>query len=229
MLLVLVLTGALLASAAGTVRHDARLVRAQRAGADVGDAVLTVRAVLRGELRWAEPRTDLALDGPGALTLRAARGLAIVCRRDGDDLVVRYRGLRVPEPAKDSVLGIGDDRAAGLRHAARAPGACPVEPGETAYLWRLDEPARAGAFLLFESGSYHLADSAFRYRRGRSGRQPLTPEVFRKPRFQGANGAEGGLLAVTTVLPAADSTAPRRATAFLANATTPDDSAASAP
>ena len=31
---------------------------------------------------------------------------------------------------------------------------------------------------LFERGSYHLSDATLRYRRGASGRQPLTPEVW---------------------------------------------------
>jgi hypothetical protein len=31
---------------------------------------------------------------------------------------------------------------------------------------------------LFERGSYHLTGSALRYRRGGSGRQPLTPEIW---------------------------------------------------
>jgi hypothetical protein len=40
----------------------------------------------------------------------------------------------------------------------------------------LSEGARPSLVRLFESGEYHLADGALRYRRGGGGRQPLTPE-----------------------------------------------------
>jgi hypothetical protein len=52
--------------------------------------------------------------------------------------------------------------------------------GDTVETWRLDAPADPHAVVarLFEKGSYHLALAALRYRRGASGRQPLTPEVW---------------------------------------------------
>jgi len=46
--------------------------------------------------------------------------------------------------------------------------------------WRLDVPIQPGMLVarLYERGSYHLSGSALRYRRGASGRQPLTPELW---------------------------------------------------
>ncbi len=47
---------------------------------------------------------------------------------------------------------------------------------------------------LFERGSYHVSGAALRYRRGRGGRQPLTPEVFDTP--PSGFVKEGGSLAL---------------------------------
>lgn len=38
--------------------------------------------------------------------------------------------------------------------------------------------------LVFETGAYHLADGALRYRRGRSGRQPLVEAILRTSPFR---------------------------------------------
>jgi hypothetical protein len=97
-------------------------------------------------------------------------------------LVVSYRGDRAPDPSKDSVLlvtgtGLSVVRALVGTGAASTP--CPTWAGASTR-WRLDlgAPARVVVARLFERGSYHLADAALRYRRGASGRQPLTPEVW---------------------------------------------------
>ena len=49
--------------------------------------------------------------------------------------------------------------------------------------WTLSGGVPSGAILVryFEHGSYHLSGSAFRYRRGGAGRQPLTPETLLTP------------------------------------------------
>ncbi len=50
------------------------------------------------------------------------------------------------------------------------------------------EPASRGIVLIFERGSYHLADGAFRYRRGRAGRQPVTEALLAAGSFEVERG-----------------------------------------
>ena len=128
--------------------------------------------------------------------LRAFRGTGIVCPPDGisNELVVSFRGDRQPDPEKDSVLLIGVDGSrtvAGLSGVGTAQEACGVGPRPPA-LWRLDRPVPVDIVLarLFERGSYHLSGSALRYRRGGSGRQPLTPEVWSMPATRWTESAE---------------------------------------
>jgi hypothetical protein len=151
------------------------------------DALVALRVsrhVLRRELRHGVAGTDWELDGD-SLSLRAFRGVALVCASDSASatLVVSYAGDRAPDPAKDSVALLTEDGAAAVRAIlATEPAAiaCPGLGGGEAESWRLDRGAPPGtlAAKLFERGSYHLSDGALRYRRGASGRQPLTPEVW---------------------------------------------------
>lgn len=144
------------------------------------------RFVPRRELRYALAGRDWWVDAD-SLALRAFRGTGVVCPTDGvsSDLVVSFRGDRQPDPEKDSVLLIGANGSASVA-ALSAVGtvteACGVGPATPA-LWRLDRPAPSQVVVarLFERGAYHLSGSALRYRRGASGRQPLTPEIWSMP------------------------------------------------
>ena len=140
------------------------------------------RHVLRRELRQGVPGRDWAAT-PDSVGLRAFRGVAFVCASDttAAELTVSYRGDRSPDPAKDSVLlltaeGVVDARA--LIGTGAASTSCPGSGASQR--WRLDRGAPAGVVVarLYERGSFHLSDAALRYRRGASGRQPLTPEVW---------------------------------------------------
>jgi hypothetical protein len=51
-------------------------------------------------------------------------------------------------------------------------------------------PPQTVLVRLFERGSYHLSGSALRYRRGGSGRQPLTPEIWSMPATRWVESAE---------------------------------------
>jgi hypothetical protein len=106
-----------------------------------------------------------------------------VCANDSvaAELTVTYRGERTPDPTKDSVLVItaeGRVEARALRGVGTAASSC-VAPGVRQRL-RMEVGAPSGtvAVRVFERGSYYLSDAALRYRRGASGRQPLTPEVW---------------------------------------------------
>lgn len=181
-----------------------RLTRLQGERVAAAETRRVAASILAAELRYLEPGTDLRILDRDSLALRAFRGGAVSCASKGGGTLVRYRGLRAPEPAKDSVVGVGEPRGAGgavsaggaggaggpggatvarpLLSSAAATTGCPLLPGESLYHWELDPPPPPGTLLLlFESGSYHLTGHALRYRRGESGRQPLTAELLEGP------------------------------------------------
>lgn len=150
------------------------------------DALVALRLsrhVLRTELGRSRAQVDWTVDAD-SVSLRAFRGTALVCSSDtaAAEIVVSYRGRRAPDPAKDSVLLIGPDGATASRDliAVGVGSGCATGDGGTVGTWRLDVRAPVGALLarLYERGSYHLSGRALRYRRGGSGRQPLTGEVW---------------------------------------------------
>ena len=150
-----------------------------------GEAIDTERLgwhVLSSELRAGIPARDWRVEGGKVIPLRAFRGLADVCpsRSAADGALVRYRGMRLPDPVKDSLLVLASDgRWLALRLTSRSPSLseCPDWPGEAVERWGW-EPHVEGILLarVFERGSYHIEDKAIRYRAGDAGRQPLTAE-----------------------------------------------------
>lgn len=200
-LVVAVVLGAVVSGAAlAMLTASARLTGAQLQRAAWEEARRMAHVVLEDELRYADPVADVAL-GRDTLALRAFRGAGVACRTLADGAIVRYVGLRYPEADKDSVLVL--DAGGPMAHDVMAsrpvnvgPG-CEAGAGESLRELRAEAPIPAGAIVLvFEAGSYHLAERALRYRRGLSGRQPLTEEVFhaRPGSFSGAH--ESGTLEV---------------------------------
>lgn len=165
----------------------ARIRSAQARLAQRTDALVALRVarhLLRAELRVGEPGRDWHFVDD-SLALRAFRGTALVCpaRPSADELLVRYAGLRGPDPAKDSLLLVterGDVEVRALAGVAASNDPCGAAASGPSGRWRLDREPPADVVLarLFEHGSYHLSASALRYRRGLSGRQPLTPEAW---------------------------------------------------
>jgi hypothetical protein len=153
---------------------------------DVLVATRISRTVLRGELARGEAGVDWIV-GRDSAAVRAFRGTGVVCLRgEGpDELVVAYRGDRLPAPVKDSVevtTSGGGRVVLDLLSSEPAAGPCPgVASGETPVRWLLGGTVPPDAVLgrVFESGSYHFANAALRYRIGAGGRQPVTPSVWR--------------------------------------------------
>lgn len=151
------------------------------------EAVRTSAALMSLELTASLPFEDWTNHPPDSVALRAFRGFRFVCRelvesRPDAELPVYGVGLRSPDPAKDSVLvlhGDGRWRSHDLIRVSASDEVCPRAPGRRVERWTVD-PAAPTAWVVqyFERGSYHLAGRAFRYRAGRGGRQPLTPELF---------------------------------------------------
>lgn len=142
--------------------------------------------VLGEETGPGRPGRDWRVTDPGVLEVRAFRGGGATCpgvSGSGGWVAVRYRGWRVPDPSKDSVLLVdasGRAAVAAVVERVRDDVPCALRAGERGEWLRLvPEPAARPVLVrIFEAGSYHLEDRAFRYRRGRGGRQPLTAEVL---------------------------------------------------
>ncbi|HKJ93778.1 MAG TPA: hypothetical protein VJ957_11485 [Longimicrobiales bacterium] len=188
-LIALLITGALLGFVASTLRHQDELVRVQAAHAALARALRVATVVLQGELRWADPVHDVALMAPDSVQVRAVRAFGVVCGWQNGATFVRLRGMRWPDADKDSVALVPGGRVLAVRGATRTPSACTHTAAEAVFRLTLDEPAPRGALLVFERGSYHLSDEAFRYRRGSAGRQPLTDAVLGDARFLAVSGS----------------------------------------
>ena len=162
----------LLLQAQSTVARDVT-VRSER-----NDAIRTTFAILSAELRNITP-TDVRAIGRDSFVTRIFRGLAVVCGFSGRDVFVRYHGLRLPNPAKDSALQVGPENVVALASVRSDSTACSSNAGEQVLVitWPA-EPRVGAAWLMFETGSYHLNTHALRYRQGIAGRQPITTEVL---------------------------------------------------
>jgi len=160
-----------------------------------------VRHIVGTELRREWDSLDFVLHEPDSITLRAYRGIARVCAvQSSNRLLVAVEGLRLPDPAKDSVVFLTAD--GGVRTAAVLSidsgegAACAARPGRVRTLLVSDTvPTGVVLARYFERGSYHLSGRALRYRRGMAGRQPLTPESLRTP-GSGFSARGGGVFGV---------------------------------
>jgi len=151
---------------------------------------------LRRDLLSAARVPALAED---TVSLRALRGWALPCSsvptRGGDmqrAVAVRYRGIRRPDPRKDSLKILdasGQMHVAGLREVRPEP-ACTDGSGALGLWLRPESVSVTGVYLeLFERGSYHLQGGALRYRSAAGYRQPLTVEnIHRDSRFDPVTG-----------------------------------------
>jgi hypothetical protein len=174
--------------------HTGALSAAHRA--EALETVRTAAWLLREELAGGDPE-EAWWPGEDTIALRAFRALGMVREGSvmGQELLACVRGVRMPNPEKDSVLLLGADghwRGHELERRVRSGGECTELEGGWEERWTVvPEPAQPILGRIFERGSYHLADGALRYRRGAGGRQPLTPERVREGRFR---EWEGGLL-----------------------------------
>jgi hypothetical protein len=142
-----------------------------------------VGSVLDAELAGARAGLDWSAD-PAGLALRVFRGWGAACAAGGPGVVVAHRGLRAPEPDKDSlelVLGDGGTRWVALAavEATDPDVVCPAAGDPLRLRWPddLEDADRPVLVRVFERGLYAVTD-AFRYRRGAGGRQPLSPSTL---------------------------------------------------
>lgn len=152
------------------------------------EAVRTTRALLRRELRVGLPGRDWTAFSPDSIRLRAFRGVGRVCpgNHATAELLVDWRGVRRPDAQKDSVLFLvadGSWHTSDLVAVRASNRPCEADQAARVDAWTLSTlpPERVVLVRVYESGSYHIADRALRYRPGMAGRQPLTGEVLATP------------------------------------------------
>lgn len=142
------------------------------------DAIRSAFAILRAELRH-HTSSDVRAVGRDSITSRVFRGVATVCGFNAPDVFVRYSGLRLPDPAKDSALQVGPENTAAIASVRADTSACGRNAGDQILALRWSAPPRVGAtWIIFESGSYHVSAHALRYRQSAGTRQPVTTEAF---------------------------------------------------
>jgi hypothetical protein len=191
LLAALTLGGIVTAVLGGALVAQLRLARLSAERVAAAEAIRTVTAVLQGELRRATA-VDVRAAGSDSLAVRSFRGIGRICDAGSDWLHILYRGDRLPDARKDSLLlldGSGNARTVPLSEVRYQAAACPPVSGETPLLLRVSATAaQRGVALPFESGTYYLSARALRYRLGAEGRQPLTAELFdmRATRFGAA-------------------------------------------
>ena len=158
---------------AAAVRSETRLLRDL---AEWRDA-----ARVAGLLLDLDAEGFLGPDPRGELAVRAFRWWGAVCGSPATPgaAEIRWRGLRRPDPSKDSVMLVAADGWRTVRALLTASGTSGC--GSTADLrvtWETRTGDRPAVVVRgFERGTYRV-DDAFRYRRGRGGAQPLTAPVF---------------------------------------------------
>lgn len=167
-----------LAAVARLAATQARLAADQHDRTRAAEAVRAASLITGSEFRYLAA-ADAGFATADAVALRAFRGGGTICRSEGDDLLVRYRGVRLPNPEKDSVVVLTAQEPQGpppLRlEGVAVDTAC---GGALRLTLEPAPPAGRGVVLVFESGSYHLSGGTLRYRVGGGGRQPLTESLF---------------------------------------------------
>jgi hypothetical protein len=188
LLVVLPMLGILGMVLCGLFMTQARVARLARERARSAETVRMTAGVLRSELRWVDPDSDVHAWVADSLRLRSFRGLAVTCGRLSQPVLVAFSGLRQADPSKDSVLliGHGQQTVHALQAVRDTVAGCSRGLGPS-QLWSLAPPAAMeGILLAFETGTYSVSDGALRYRVGMSGRQPITDELIdsRASRFE---------------------------------------------
>lgn len=181
----LALLGLLAAAAAGAVEGHRRALSAAIHRGEEEESLRVVRGVLREELAVGRTPVDW-MAGGDSIVLRAYRGWAVVCPSGSGarDWRVASGGIRRLDPSKDSLQVLGVDgrwRASLPTWVSGRPAGCDDPDGSE--WWRPETaPVAMPVFVrVYERGTYLLVDGALRYRRGRGGRQPLTPLFLGEP------------------------------------------------
>jgi cell division protein FtsB len=167
---------ALLCAACATLLHSQmQLLNDVTTRVAEGETLRAARSVLTAELRDLV-NTDVHAIAGDSVALRVFRGWGVTCSTANGVSAVRFHGLRDLDASKDSLLVVGAEQAWAFTGGNDA-GVCGAS--EHSINVRTASPLSRGSILMFfETGAYHLANSALRYRRGSEGRQPITDELL---------------------------------------------------
>jgi hypothetical protein len=172
------LASLVMTSAALLLHAQGRIAQQILERSERSDAARSTLLTLAEEWRAVDPAADVYAVASESVATRIFRGAAVVCGRAPNKTLIRYRGLRLPDAAKDSALQLAAESTIAFSTVAADTG-CPHAPGEQ--VLAIDSVAAAlpgSMWLLFESGGYHLSAQALRYRRGTESRQPITNQLF---------------------------------------------------
>ncbi len=171
------LAAVVMSSAALLLQAQSRLAHQILERSERSDAARSALLTLGQEWRTLAPSADIYAVAADSISTRIFRGLALVCGRAAHKTLVRYRGLRLPDPAKDSLLQVANGNVLAFTMVAPDSGCLPA-PGEQVLAFDSTVASRGIMWLLFEPGGYHLSTQALRYRRGADPRQPITNQLF---------------------------------------------------
>ena len=158
----------ILSTACGVlVRAQTQLLRNVSNRIADAEALRTAGGIVAAEVR-STAAGDLHAISADSVALRVHRGLAVVTGVGDDGITLDYEGIRDPDPAKDSLLIVGSERVGSFTLLAGDP-------------LRIQSDVAVhtrDVLLFFETGAYHLATNALRYRRNVEGKQPVTDELI---------------------------------------------------
>lgn len=201
----LVIAGVLTVFLVGAIVTQLRIAERAVSGAESNDAVWTAASLIDAEVRALRPGEDILESRADTLGLRAFRAVLAVCDTAEDVTLLRGAPVRLPDPQKDSLLldSAGQWLATAFTTATPpSDHACATVAGQAISALRLSSAALPGTIaLLFERGSYHLADGSLRWRAGAAGRQPITAPVFLSPASGFAIDSAAALLVLSTTRP----------------------------
>lgn len=176
-LMAVTLSSMVTATGVAVICAQARVANQATTRSEGNDGKRAAGLILRAELAAIDPHSDVRSVARDSITTRVFRGIATVCGRRDSLTIVRYDGLRLPDPAKDSALQLVVENAASIRRVLEQ-GSCVQHTNDRVLTLVLSEPATLGSmWLIFESGSYQLHTNALRYRRNAENRQPITAEI----------------------------------------------------
>src|SRR4051812_27829339 len=163
----LLLSVLVLSLIASTIIAQSRLARVIGERIAYNDAARATMHIMPAELRLATAN-DIRVTSPDSVNARWMRSSGAVCFARAPDVWIRVRGIRDPDPSKDSMLVIGEsgETAVRLTTAARDASKCPAQSGEDVFRVRTagGAPPVTGVVMIFESGNYYLSQRALRYR-----------------------------------------------------------------
>ena len=196
LLTTLTVLGIVAVACASLIRTQSILLKHTSEHAAAAEALRAGRTVMRAELQD-QLAPDRHVVAPDSIAMRVFRGIGIICSTDSPRVTMRYRGVRQPDPAKDSIIVAGSERIGSIRLLSSRIDACPTATGEQLIAIELDSATTLGdAVLFYETGAYHLASRALRYRRGASGLQPITDDFIDHGRSHFATTANGAAVDV---------------------------------